>query len=1518
MKLRFVVILVLFILARNASGQTGCDLAAIRAAFAAKGHYSELTVSGQPCSMYFINTKSQDADVSEQEAQQLGAHMAVFNNAAENTDVVNALNSSSYSGNIWIGYKRSAIAAATFYAMDATTGNFTPGAATATLYQNWASGEPNNSGYQTGPFCLGNAYACANGEMCTQVYTDAKWNDLPCNSSSISIVEVNLCPTTTVNANPLTICGGGSVDLPTTTILGSQPYTYTWSSNPAGFTSSVQSPSAMPSANTTYSVEVRDRYQCLSTAGANIQVVPTIATITGSTKATCKGACDGTATASASGGIGSGAFSYKWSTSPIQTTATATGLCAGTYTCTATKADCTPSGTELVNNSNFNSGNTGFSSTYSYVADGAGTTELNPEGKYSILTGNASQVHGSFTGTAKGGSGSFMVINGSSTANVTVWCQSINVIANTDYEFSTWISSVHPTNPASLQFSFNGVNTGSINAPGTTNNWVQFFSKWNSGTNTSVNICLVNQNTNTSGNDFALDDISFRECVPGCQDTAIVVITEDEVIVPPLTPATICANGNASLTASPTGGTGTYTYTWLPAGTGNTATVNVSPSNTSIYTVTATDGNNCTSSPQTVTVNVNNNLNVTVNSVSLCYGETATLTANGASNYAWAPATDLSATNGATVTSSPTSTITYTITGTSGSCVGTATATVTATPFPSSDAGADITLCSGTTGNIGAPGRVGYVYSWNPGADLSSATDANPSVSPVNYSSNPVTVTYVVTTSPAGCFSKDTVNVTVNPSLDPTFNYSSSTFCKSGGSSTATPTINATGGAFTSSPTGLSINGSTGVIDIASSTVGTYTVTYSHNTACPSSSNQVVTITNNPNANFTYGSYCVNEANPLPAFDPGASAGTFISSTGLVFVDNTTGEINLSASTPGAYTITNTVNVAGCTAASATNTISINAIPAVAVNNATICFGQNTVLTASGANSYLWSDNTSNTSITVSPISSTNYSVTGTSNGCSATAVAIVFVNSLPVVSISDATICTGQTATLTAVGATSYIWQGGSTGNTATVSSGTTFSVTGTTNNCSSTATANITINSIPDVTVNSPFICSGNSATLTAAGANSYLWSTTETTNPITVTPTALTSYTVTGTTNGCSKSVVAAVTITPLPDIKVNPASICFGQSVMLNASGGSTYNWSTGTTGNSISVSPNSTTTYTVSDNTPGCSGSTTVTVTVYQLPIIQINSATTCAGDRVVLTASGATLYLWSNNYTLNPLPVSPLTTTTYSITGTTLQGCTGTGSTTVTVNPLPIITVNAASICRGEIATLTATGAVSYVWSTNAPVNTITVTPIKTTQYTVTGTGINNCVKSETTSVTVFPRPTAQFSSSPNPAKQLSPLVNFYDESSTDVITWFWDFGDGTTDNTQSPSHLYPSDTATYTATLVVSNIGLCFDTVNHQVIIGPEFSFYIPNAFTPDNDGKNDVFYGQGQGILEYQLMIFNRWGEFIFVSDDINKGWDGMIPESSTELSKQDVYVWKVKLTDVFKKAHNYTGTVTLLRGE
>ena len=180
--------------------------------------------------------------------------------------------------------------------------------------------------------------------------------------------------------------------------------------------------------------------------------------------------------------------------------------------------------------------------------------------------------------------------------------------------------------------------------------------------------------------------------------------------------------------------------------------------------------------------------------------------------------------------------------------------------------------------------------------------------------------------------------------------------------------------------------------------------------------------------------------------------------------------------------------------------------------------------------------------------------------------------------------------------------------------------------------------------------------------------------------------------------------------------------------------------------------------------------------------------------------------------------------------------------------------------------------------------------------------------------ITVKPSPVADFSLDPNSTSILNPEIA-YQNLCLGETTWNWDFGDFTTDTVKYPSpHTY-SDTGSYVVTLIVSNPFNCSDTATKTAIIEPDWSFYIPNSFTPNNNGTNDKFQGYGYGILEYEMTIFDRWGNELYYTRHYNDPWDGKVKRGK-EIVQTDVYVYVFHIKDVNGKKHTYRGIVTLVR--
>lgn len=237
------------------------------------------------------------------------------------------------------------------------------------------------------------------------------------------------------------------------------------------------------------------------------------------------------------------------------------------------------------------------------------------------------------------------------------------------------------------------------------------------------------------------------------------------------------------------------------------------------------------------------------------------------------------------------------------------------------------------------------------------------------------------------------------------------------------------------------------------------------------------------------------------------------------------------------------------------------------------------------------------------PTATTVYTVTGYNGTCSSSKSATITVNATPTVNVTNASICIGSSATITASGAASYLWNISATSAAISVTPAltTVYTVTGTTGSCTNVKTTTVTVNSTPTVVVNSSTICSGTSANLTASGASTYSWNTGATTAIINPSPVVTTVYTVTGTNGVCSSNKTTTVVVNPSPSVNAtsNNSIICQGQQVTLNASGANTYTWQPGSvSGSTITDSPAASIVYTVSGSAAnGCVGTSTVSVNV---------------------------------------------------------------------------------------------------------------------------------------------------------------------------------------------------------------------------------------------------------------------------------------------------------------------------------
>jgi gliding motility-associated-like protein len=420
-------------------------------------------------------------------------------------------------------------------------------------------------------------------------------------------------------------------------------------------------------------------------------------------------------------------------------------------------------------------------------------------------------------------------------------------------------------------------------------------------------------------------------------------------------------------------------------------------------------------------------------------------------------------------------------------------------------------------------------------------------------------------------------------------------------------------------------------------------------------------------------------------------------------------------------------------------------------------------------------------------------------------------------------------------------------------------------------------------------------------------------------------ITVYTVTGTSGGCSSLDISTVTITPNPAITATSGAICVGGTATLTASGANTYTWAlsgtlSSTTGGTVTATPTITTTYTISGtNSVSCTNTTITTVTVIPVTTITVtpNTNTICVGGTTTLTATGATTYTWSPatglSSTSNSVVVAnPTVTTPYVVLGS-AGTCSAIPTTaTVIVSSPPTITIAAfPTICPGNSTTLTATGtATSYSWSANAggvTSNSVVVTPLSTTSYTVTG-NLNNCTLPKTTTVNVYTiSPLFITPSSTTICSDSS--ITLSTTSGLQVYTWY-----PTSSSTSSTNIVHPAATTVYSVT-GQDAFGCHYDTATATITVIPciTYTILIPNVFSPNGDNINDNFDVTATGITSLTCDIYDRWGLKLYSYNTVNGYWDGT---NKGAKEPDGTYFYVILTTDIKGDNHKYNGFIQLIR--
>lgn len=873
-------------------------------------------------------------------------------------------------------------------------------------------------------------------------------------------------------------------------------------------------------------------------------------------------------------------------------------------------------------------------------------------------------------------------------------------------------------------------------------------------------------------------------------------------------------------------------------------------------------------------------------------------------------------------------------------------------------------VCLGTavsfTNNSSITPAAALTWAWD--FDNNGTTDNTTQAPTNNYATAGTYTPELKATSPNGCRDSSTITVKVNAL--PTATFTPVNACIGANvvlnntSSVPNPdNISQYNWSFGAGANpAASTNQNPSPLSYATSGVKTITLDITANTTCTASITKTVTVYPSPVANFSATAVC--QATQT-AFTDLSTTGTGtinawswdFTSDGIA--DNLTQ--NPGFTYPSSGTFTTSLQVTSSSGCVNTFTLPVDVwghtVPNFSPDN--VCYGTATTFTnqtsttvnpnTGGAPTYVWAfaDGSPNAT-TTNPVHSYtlgangnavyNVTLTATSaHNCIDNIVKPVNVYAIPTAAFTSNTVCLGSPSQLTDA----------STGNGNVI------------NGWQWDFLSNGTIDATGVANVNYTFPAYGNNLV-------SY-----------TVSTTPVAGLTCSNSTN----TITVYVDPVPVPDFTfvnhcINAQPNTFDASGTTIAVGtNTTYAWSfgdggvaTGTLSSHSYATPSVyNVTLTVTSN-KGCVKSVVKQVEVYKKPIMSIASTPACDGNAVSFTAteqngSGTvTDWYWDYNNNINTIEASGQAVTSFIfpsagshtvglVTISNPGQCRDTLRVPVYVdyNPKALFSVDKASGCPVHCVTFSdQTAAVTppaqiidWKWvlgdgtvvhsGTNANqshcYNNTTSNQLKYYDIRLVVTTDKGCADSleKKNYITVYPTPVAAYEINPNPGNVVEPL-EYFTNNSVDYTRWYWTFGDGgyKTDSVNvSPTHLYSSETATtyYTNLIVVNQYG-CSDTAMVPIEIGPEFVFYIPNAFTPfSTDNVNDVFTGKGIGIETYDMWIFDRWGEMIYYTDDIAKGWDGKRQGKSADV-KQEVYVWKVKLKDVLGKNHEYVGHVTLLR--
>lgn len=1039
---------------------------------------------------------------------------------------------------------------------------------------------------------------------------------------------------------------------------------------------------------------------------------------------------------------------------------------------------------------------------------------------------------------------------------------------------------------------------------------------WSSGQTTQNIVVYTTQNVTVTISD-----------ANGCNViSATVQVTSNPLpATPVITPSgslTFC-NGNSINLQGPPG----LSYLWSTAET----TQSISVSTSGSYTLVVTDANSCTSAvslasnvlvnpiPPTPTITTQGGIN------SICQGQVLSLSSSFSPSYLWS--------NGQTsqnISISASGVFTVEVTDANGcTSLPSAPFNVVVNPLPATpsiSASGATTFCNGSDVVLSAP--VSDAYLWSNGATTQSITVSangtfNVIVTDVNGCVSPVSSNEVVTV-----IQIPSVTINSNGPLN---------FCN-GSSVTLSPNLTSNG--YLWSPTGEITQ------SIDATTTGDYSVQIIDANGCISAPSNIISVNVFPTPPVPI----INSTTPVICQGGFVTLSTDPASA--YFWSNGASTPTITTNAVGIYSVF-IIDNNNCTSPSSLPiNLVVNPLPPTPVitpsASTSLCQGQTVDLSGPSGFGYLWTPSLStNQTITVDSSGVFILQVLD-ANGCTSLASLPIVVNVHPLPEPAEietfgiSSFCDGGSIELFVNNINvTYLWSTGETTHNIIVDATGSFTIQVTDMfGCVSPTSQvfNVTefpIPPAPVITTSGPTtFCEEESVTLISSFGATYLWSPTgDTSSTILVKDPGVYTVSIVDT-YGCPSPVSdpMVVDVLPLPPkpliVLSGPGTFCIGSSVNLISSETNGNRWNTGELTQSINVS--TTGDFTVEfQGANGCFSPTsdTVHITVLATPPVPVISAdgplTFCQGGSVNLSVDLSQSYLWNSGDTTQTISVN----STGLITVDVIDVCDATHHLQANVNVLPRPIINYSTNDTLGCAPLnvtffnTSSNYNSLIWDFGDGKSSTEISPKNSYEYsgeytvTLFGQASNGCTNRLTKPIYIksLQNPEAEFKMDPDDVRISKPEVKFTNYSSNDVLLWEWTFDTDDTLRIENPKYSF-RDTGAYKIKLVVTNEIGCTDTAFQILNIAGDLIIYVPNAFSPNNDGINDLFLPKGTYIdpEKFNMKIFDRWGGLVFETNKINEGWNGDVGIEKSSFSS--TYIWQLDITDMTGERHRLKGAVTL----